>query len=372
MDLKCMKRIMIIVAFGVILFWGLNNLGTIGHFLLKVWKLFTPFVIGAVIAFILNLPCTKIENFLKKHIKKYNKSLIRAISIVLSLVIFLAIIVLICFLLIPELIENIELLIDVIPGFIKDKEEWAVSLLESYPELQDKIIETFSDSTTINSIMVTVLNYFVNSFFNIITGIVSGIVTFVTAIVFAIYALSQKEYLARGFKKILYAYTKKEVADKVIEIADLANRTFTNFISGQCFEAIILGCIFFVVMTIMKLPYALIISVLISFTALIPMFGAMIAACVGAILIAVINPVQALLFIIVFLIIQQIENNFIYPKVVGNSVGLSAMWTLIAVMVGGSLMGITGMIIGLPLASIIYAILRSETNNIINKKKIKL
>lgn len=371
MDNKTVKKIMRIVAFGVILFWLLNNIPIILKFLLKIWKLFIPFVIGAVIAFILNIPCTKIEKILKKHLKN-NKIPIRFISITLSLLIFFVTLMLICFLLIPELIENIQLLINVIPDFISSGQEWVVNLLDSYPELQDKIVETFSDSATINNLMVTILNYFVNSFFNIISGIVSGVVTFITAVVFAIYALSQKEYLARGFKKILFAYTKENVANKIIEIADLANKTFSKFISGQCVEALILGCIFFIVMTLLNLPYALIISVLISFTALIPMFGAMIAAIIGAILIAVINPVQAIIFVMLFLIIQQIENNFIYPKVVGKSVGLSAMWTLLAVMVGGSLMGVTGMILGLPLASVIYAILRSETNNIIEKKKIKV
>ena len=170
----------------------------------------------------------------------------------------------------------------------------------------------------------------------------------------------------------MYAYMKKEHVEKIISVSSLANRTFSKFISGQCVEAIILGAIFFVVLTILRFPYALIISSLTSITALIPMFGAIIAMVIGALLIAVTNPLQAVLFIVVFQIIQQIENNFIYPKVVGKSVGLASMWTLMAVILGGSLMGIAGMIIGLPLASILYAILREETNEQLEKKKIKI
>lgn len=190
--------------------------------------------------------------------------------------------------------------------------------------------------------------------------------------VFAIYILSQKEYLQRGIKKLMYAYMKNDHVKKITEIGSLTNQTFSNFISGQCVEAVILGIIFFVVLTLLHFPYALIISVLTSITALIPMFGAMIAMFVGALLIAVTNPLQAILFIVVFQIIQQIENNFIYPKVVGKSVGLASIWTLMTVILGGSLMGISGMIIGLPVASILYAILRNETNEQLKKKNIKI
>ena len=184
--------------------------------------------------------------------------------------------------------------------------------------------------------------------------------------------LSQKEYLHRGVTKMMYAYLKKDHVEKITDIASLSNRTFSKFISGQCVEAFILGTIFFVVLTLLRFPYALIISVITTVTALIPMFGAMIAMIIGALLIAVTNPLEAVLFIIVFQVIQQIENNFIYPKVVGKSVGLASMWTLMAVILGGSMFGIVGMIIGLPLASILYAILRKVTNDRLNKKKIKI
>jgi len=181
--------------------------------------------------------------------------------------------------------------------------------------------------------------------------------------------LSQKEQLQESLKKMIYAYAKREKdADKIMEVGKLSNNVFSKFISGQCVEAVILGCIFFVVLSIFKFPYALIISVLTAITALIPIFGAMIAMVIGAILIAITNPFQAFIFVLVFLVVQQIEGNFIYPKVVGKSVGLSPLWTLLAITVGGGLFGIVGMLVGLPIASIVYSLVTNDTNKRLNKK----
>lgn len=370
---KNMKKLMILISFGIILFWVLNNLTVIFAFISHFLHLLYPFILGAIIAFILNIPMTKIEKFIKKHQKNNNSKLpVRTISITLSLVIFVGFILLISLLLIPELIENIQLLIKNIPGFIEKIQELILNLVSSYPEIELKIEEVFKNTTNVNNIMVTVLNYVINGSLSFITSLVTSVFTLFTAVVFAVYVLSQKEYLNRGVKKLMYAYMKKEHVDKVMEIATLSNKTFSKFISGQCVEAIILGTIFFITLSLLRFPYALIISVLTTVTALIPMFGAMIAMLVGALLISVTSVWQALLFIVVFQVIQQIENNFIYPKVVGKSVGLASMWTLMAVILGGSILGITGMIIGLPLASILYAILRNETNEKLKDKKVKI
>lgn len=368
-----MKKLMLLIAFGIGLFWILDSIPKITDFFLHILHLLFPFILGGIIAFILNIPMTKIENFIKRKQKnKKSKLPARTISITLSLIIFMGVILLISFLLIPELIENIQLLMKNIPAFFVSIEDWVLDLVDSYPEIQTQIQKAFDSTTNFNDIIVTVLNYVINGSLNFITSLISSLFTFFTAIVFAIYMLSQKEYLEHGTKKLMYAYMKKEHIEKIMSIGSLANNTFSKFISGQCVEAVILGCIFFVVLTLLRFPYALIISVLTAITALIPMFGAMIAMVIGALLIAVTNPWQAILFIIVFQIIQQIENNFIYPKVVGKSVGLASMWTLMAVILGGSLLGVAGMIIGLPLASILYAILREETNEQLKKKKIRV
>lgn len=370
---KNMQQLMILISFGIGLFWILSNLELVLGFLSHFIHLLLPFIIGAIIAFILNIPMTKIESFIKGKLKNKNTKLpIRTISITLSLVFFLVFILLICFLLIPELIDNIQLLIKNIPHFFENIQTWILNLAGNYPEIQVKIQEVFKDTTNVNNIMITVLNYIINGSINFITSLISSLFTIFTAIVFAVYMLSQKEYLRSGVTKMMYAYLKKDHVEKITDIASLSNRTFSKFISGQCVEAFILGTIFFVALTLLRFPYALIISVVTTVTALIPMFGAMIAMVIGALLIAVTNPLEAVLFIIVFQVIQQIENNFIYPKVVGKSVGLASMWTLMAVILGGSMFGIVGMIIGLPLASILYAILRKVTNDRLNKKKIKI
>lgn len=366
------QKIVGIIAFGVGFYWLLNNLTGVGDFIHRFFRLLFPFILGGVIAFILNIPMTKIEKFIKKKLKRKKTHFpVRTISITLALLIFFAVIVAISFLLIPELIENIQLLISNIPQVVSDVQDWALKLADDYPDIQKQIEAAFeSNGTSFNDFIVSILNHVINGSLNFVSSLVSGLFTVFTAIVFAIYMLNQKEQLVVGSKKLMYAYVKKQHADKVIDMARLANQTFSKFISGQCVEAVLLGCIFFAVLNLLGFPYALIISVLISITALIPMFGAMIAMVIGAVLIAVTSPIKAILFIIIFQIIQQIENNFIYPKVVGKSVGLSSMWTLLAVILGGSLMGIVGMIIGLPLASIIYAIIKNETNERLAEKNI--
>ncbi len=369
MSKKEMRTWMILILFAVISYWVVNNLSIIANILLIIIDVLKPFILGGVLAFVLNIPMTKIENILFKLFKKNNnKNLIRNISITISLVLLLAIIVFIAFLLIPELVQNIEQLIDNLPGLINHAETFIVDLLDKYPEVQNKILEFFKNSDDINSIISNILNYVLNGAIDIITNLISGTITLFTALIFAIYMLSQKEYLLKGTKKLCNAYLKKELVEKIMKIGTLANHTFSKFISGQCVEAAILGFIFFIVLSLFRFPYALIISVLTAVTALIPIFGALIAMAIGAILIAINNPFQAIIFIIVFQIIQQIEGNFIYPRVVGKSVGLSPMWTLLAITACGSLFGIAGMIIGLPLASIIYALIKNDVNIKIKKK----
>lgn len=373
-EVSDLRKWIILILFTVISFWVVNNFDIIINFINKLFNVFFPFILGGVIAYILNIPMTKIERILKKVIKKDNKEgLIRTLAIVLSLLLFIIIIAFIAFLLVPELIENIENLIKNIPGVIDKIEAWLVNILDKYPDIQKQITEAFSNSEhNVSSIVSNILNYLLSGAIGFISNLVSGFVTFFTAVIFSIYMLSQKEYLIKCFKKLIYGYLKEDKANKVMEIGTLTNKTFSNFISGQCVEAIILGVIIFIALTIFRFPYALIISVLTAVTALIPIFGAIIAMVIGAILIGINNPIQAILFIVVFQVIQQIEGNFIYPKVVGKSVGLSPMWTLLAITAGGSLFGIVGMLVGLPLASVIYALIKENVNNKLKMKKIKI
>lgn len=364
------KKIIILVLMAIITLLCVNNFDVIINILLKIIDILYPFILGGVFAFILNIPMTKIEKLLNKKIK--SKKITRILSITLSLLLVVAIIGFILFLLVPELVENIKLLIDNFPMLIEKIESYIVNLLDKYPEIQLKVSDMFNETSNTNTLITDILNYALNGIIEVISGLVSGVVTIFTAIIFTIYILSQKEYLKKGVKKITYAYLDQKKSNKLYEIYSLSYKTFSKFITGQCVEAAILGSIFFVVLSIGRFPYALLISVLTTVTALIPIFGAFIAMVVGVILIAINNPIQAVIFVIIFLIIQQIEGNFIYPKVVGASVGLSPIWTLLAITIGGSLFGIVGMIISLPLASILYALLRNDTNKRIKAKKVEV
>ena len=259
-----------------------------------------------------------------------------------------------------------------IPILITKIENFILDLLDKYPDIQKEISNMFAQSGNVSDIISNILNYLINIAVSFISSLVSSFITLFTALIFSIYMLTQKEYLISGIKKVLYVAIDDQHANKLVEIGSLANKTFSKFISGQCLEAIILGCIMFVAFNLFRFPYALIIAVLTAVTALIPIFGAIIAMIVGAILIGINDPIQALIFVIVFQVIQQIEGNLIYPKVVGASVGLSPLWTLLAITVGGNLFGIPGMLLGLPIASVAYAIFKELVNNKIREKEIKI
>lgn len=375
-SLNEMKKWIILVLVGVLAFWGLNNLELIFDVLGNIYRVFSPFILGFVLAYILNIPMMKVEYLLKKAIPdKYEdkySGLIRLVSIILSILLLVLIIAFVGFLLIPELIENIESLMNNIPAFIESSKDWVINLLDKYPDVQREIEAMFAESGNVSGIVSSIFTYIINGIVGFVNGFVGGFVYIFTGIIFAIYMLCQKEYLVDGIKRLVYAFTDKRKANKIMDISKLTNKTFSKFISGQCVEAVILGTIMFVVCLLGRFPYALIIGVLTAITALIPIFGAFIACGVGAVLIAITNPLQALIFVAVFVIIQQIEGNVIYPKVVGKSVGLSPLWTLLAITVGGNLFGVVGMIIGLPLASVVYAIGKESIKKKLDKKDIEI
>lgn len=364
-NLEELKKWVIVVLIGIFAYWGLNNLEIISGWFGTIYKVFFPFILGFVLAYILNIPTMKIEKLLKKIIPdKYKKQkLIRFLSILFSLLLMVLVVVFIAFLLIPELIENIELLMKNIPGIIDKAEVFILDLADKYPEVQAQIEEAFSKGGTVTKLLSNILNYFINGAIGFVSDLFSGIVNIFTALIFAVYMLAQKESLVSKIKAMVYAFFDKKKSRKIMEIASLSNKTFTNFISGQCVEAVILGTIIFVVSLLCGFPYAILIGVLTAVTALIPIFGAFIALGVGTLLIAISNPLQAIIFVLVFFVVQQIEGNFIYPKVVGKSVGLSPLFTLLAITVGGNLCGVVGMLIGLPLASIVYTLLKDDINN---------
>ncbi|MBE5876329.1 MAG: AI-2E family transporter [Lachnospiraceae bacterium] len=333
-------------------------------------EILTPFILGAVMAFILNLPLRGIENRL---LGKWNGRLAdkfkRPIGIVGSIFIIVAVLTLVILTVVPQVGKTLVELGNKIPVFMENVWVQLQSIQLDNPQLQNYLNQLQEIELNWDSILNGIVSFLKNGMTSMLSStvvvagsIVSGVMNTVIAFIFAIYILGQKEKLADQGKRILSAYCKPKWNQYLLKVFGLAYRNFSNFISGQCLEAVILGCMFVVVMTIFRLPYAVLVGVLIAFTALIPIVGAFIGCAVGAFLIMVDDPMKALIFVIMFLVLQQVEGNLIYPRVVGNSVGLPSMWVLMAVSVGGSLFGVAGMLAFIPLVSTVYMLLRDSVN----------
>lgn len=330
----------------------------------------SPFLLGAAIAFILNVPMRAIEKHLtmKKHPK-----LRRPLSLCLTILLILGLLGVVTFVVLPELFRTLLVIQSAIPEFLAETQKQAEALFIQYPEIVDYINHIEIDwkqvvqetAAFLTSGAGTVLSSTLSTAFSI----ASGVVNFGIGFIFAVYILLQKETLARQVRKLLGAYCPEDLYGRLMEIGYLTERTFSNFLTGQCVEAVILGAMFFVTLSALRLPYALLIGVLIAFTALIPIFGAFIGCVVGAFLMLMNAPVMALTFVVVFFILQQVEGNLIYPHVVGNSVGLPSIWVLVAVTIGGNAFGIVGMLVFIPLCSVLYTLLRQEVNKRIQKKR---
>jgi predicted PurR-regulated permease PerM len=373
-----MRNILIVVVIAILLFWGLQNLSTVSYFFNTIFGILTPFLLGLCIAFILNVPMKVIENNIfpanAKDKKGIYKKFKRPVSLLLTIIFVLAIIILVMLIVIPEVVRTFGILRTGIPNFILRIQELYNELIARLHELMPGITTAKINWADINKTVFGFLQNGTTSLLgftvNIATSIFSGVLNFVLGFIFAIYILIQKESLARQVKRVLYAYLPETKADRLLYILRLSNKTFSNFITGQCLEAVILGTMFFITMLIFRLPYALMVGVLIAFTALIPLFGAFIGLFVGTFLILVSSPIKALWFIILFFVLQQIEGNLIYPRVVGNSVGLPAIWVLVAVTLFGSTFGIIGMLVSVPIFSVLYTLLREDVYPKLKEKKI--
>lgn len=323
-----------------------------------------PFILGGAIAFILNVPMRNIE----KHLSFGGKArgLRRPASLVLTICLVTGLLFLVLFVVLPQLFGTLEILQSSVPAFFSGLLKKAQELFSDNTVILEQIDYLQVDWQQILKDMAEFLKTgagtMINSTVSAAMSIVSGVSAFLIGCIFAIYILLQKEKLGHQAVKLMDAFLPEKAVVKIREIASLSERTFSNFLTGQCLEAVILGSMFFVTLTVLRLPYSLLIGVLIAFTALIPIFGAFIGFAVGAFLMLMVNPMDALLFAVVFFVLQQIEGNLIYPYVVGNSVGLPSIWVLVAVTVGGSMMGIVGMLVFIPLSSVIYALLRSAVN----------
>ena len=365
----------------IVLYWLLNERDSVKHVLGAFLDILSPFITGGCIAFIANVPMRFIEN---KLIKIGNPGLRRAIALVLTFIAVALVIGGVVLLLIPQIVETVELFVPAVYDFLLKLEVYVDNFLLENPEAMGILQETTNGANLdwaafvqkIVAVLGDSISTIVQSAVSTIGSVASFAMDLFVAIVFAIYCLFQKETLARQGRKILYAFAKEKSADRIIHVLRLSNSTFSNFLSGQCIEVCILGAMIAVSMAILKMPYIPLASVLVAVTAFVPIVGAWVGCVVGAFFMLVNDPMQAVWFVVMFLVVQQIEGNLIYPKVVGTSIGLSGMWVIVAISVGGDLFGVVGMLLMIPFASVIQTILREEVairvyNRKINPEKLQ-
>lgn len=363
------KDILKLIIFTVSLIFMFIYIKPVWSFLGVVVKLIMPFIIGIAIAFVLNILVNILERKLFNKTKINDKTK-HNLSIILSLAIILSFITFMLLLIIPQIKNTTNLFIDNMPTY----QENVIDLLDKIGlnnEIRASIIEKskdFGDKLTIY--LKNNSNIVLTNILGIASNVVNSVVNLTIGIIFAIYLLVEKEKLLRQTKKVLNAYLPAIKVSKISNICHLSNITFASFVSGQFLEAIIIGMLCLIGMLILRIPYTATISILVGFTALIPIFGAFIGTGIGAFLIFMVNPTKALIFIIFILILQQIEGNLIYPKVMSKRVNLPGIWVLVAVTIGGSISGIIGMMLSVPLASILYSILATNVNERLAKKQV--
>lgn len=373
-----MRKIRELIVFTIVILMALWKYTLVVDVLGFVLNIIFPFLLGGTIAFILNVPMSFLERQIFRNGdagEKPMQRIARPCSLTLTILCVTGIIALVMFVVIPQLGSTFVSLGKSIQDFMPSAILWMEELFHNNEEIMELLGDLNMDW---DKILDSVVSFFksgagnvLNSTMSAAKSIINSVTTFFIAFVFACYILLQKEKLNVQMKKILYAYLPKRIVEKMLDVCSLTYRTFSSFLTGQCVEALILGFMFFVVMGIFRLPYALLVGILIAFTALIPIFGAFIGCIVGAFLILMVNPVQAFTFVVMFLVLQQIEGNLIYPKVVGNSVGLPSIWVLAAVSIGGSLMGVVGMLVFIPLVSVIYILFRGDVYKRLDEKGIK-
>lgn len=365
--IKQIKRLMVLAA---VLVLAVIYSEKIFYGVLFLAGILKPFLYGGAVAFVLNIPMKWIEERLLGRLRgERAKKLKRPLGIVLSLLLIALVLAAVVGMVLPQMGATVSEIGKKIPAFMEQAASEAERLAEENPVLADWAGRLGSTEIKWDEVLNNLIHFLksgagdmLDSTVSMAGSIISGVVGMVIAFVFALYILAQKERLADQGRRILSAYLPARIEDKILEVCSLLYKNFSSFITGQCLEAVILGTMFVIFMSIFRMPYALVVGALIAVTSLVPVVGAFIGCAVGIFLILINDPVQALWFAVLFLVLQQIEGNLIYPKVVGNSVGLPSIWVLMAVSVGGSLFGVMGMLVFIPLLSTGYALLRDSVN----------
>lgn len=375
---KTLKFILAIITFTVLLNWSINHASAFSEVISGIIDLLSPFIIGACLAFIINTIMRPVEKLwakvpLKRRTKLFDKAK-RPVCLTFSALVVFGAVFAILFMIIPQLIETVSSFANKLDKYIANLNTFVdkiYAFFERYNivlpsiefnwskagQLLDKFLDNYADS-------------FINRTVEITSSIVTVIVNFIIAVFFSLYLLSKKERLGKHASRLVYALRPKKKAEKIIAFVHLISDTFTKFVTGQLLEAIIIGVLCFIGMLILKMPYPAVISILIGFTALIPVFGALFGTTIGAFLILLVDPMKALWFVIFIIVLQQIETNLIYPKVVGKSVGLPGILVLASVTIGGGAFGIIGMLFSVPVCTVLYCVYKEFIEKKLKGKEI--
>lgn len=372
MDRKRFRDTLLLALCIIGIYFLFEHGGALLGFFQKLWMILAPFLLGGALAFILNVPM----RFFERHVLRFmdraawSRRLKRAVAMIMVLALAILAIYLVMSLVIPELINTVTSIVRAVPGFIARVDEMLAPYGISISEYINSSF-TIPSATEMNALIEDMIDLALKgvAFSGTVIGTVyQNVLSVFFTIMFTIYFLYGKDRLRAQFKRLMAAYLKPEPLHETLRVAALVNNTFSSFITGQCLEALILGGLFFVAMSLFHMPYVLLISVFITITALIPVIGAWMGCIVGAFLILVSDPLLAMWFVVMFLVLQQIEGNLIYPHVMGNAIGLPSIWVLFAVVLGEGLLGIIGMLLFIPLTSVAYSLLREQVNQRLAKR----
>lgn len=359
----------------ILVYWTVNNIAALRSTTSVLSSAFMPFIIGSAIAFILNLPVKIIEDLLVKWTGKFRKWY-RIVSILLSLLIVVLFFYALFFLIIPDLQQTVTSFIEVVPDAIRKAINVFTDFIHNNPRVVEYVQGLDIDLNNLQQQAINTVQSFatgvIGSTLTFITSTIDSVVTIFIALIFAIYLLTMKETLMRQVKKLIYSIWSLKWANYFVNVGKKANEIFSNFVGGQIIEALILGGMVYLGMWIFDFPYRLSISAVTGALALIPIYGALLGGVIGFILIAVVSFPQALWFVVFIIFVQQLEGNLIYPRVVGNSVGLPGIWVLLVVSVGGTLFGLVGMLVAVPVVSLIYSLVSATVNHRLDQRNLNI
>lgn len=381
---KNVKIILGIITFGILLFSATQHLSAVWSFIGGILKIIAPLIVGFCLAFILNIIMTLLEDkvwgFMGNSKKSFVRKLKRPVSLVSTIILMLGFVILLLFIIIPALKDSIDLMVAKVPKYYDSVVLWIDGIVKDFG-LDISTEALHNPKFTINDIASMVEKVFtfeatgdiLNTTVGVTSSVISGVANFALGFILALYILAEKEKIGKFTRRILDAVLPEKVANNIYNVSNVAATSFSNFISGQFTDALLLGVMCFIGSSILRIPNAAVVSVIIGISAIIPVIGPIIGEVISVLILLMESPIKALVFLIFILILQLIDNNFIYPKIVGKSVGLPGILVFIAVILGGNLGGIMGVLLGVPTAAVLYALsvewLKSKSKKKLSNKQ---